>query len=520
MKSKNLQQNKVYTNASIVTALSVAERGLGFLYRIVLSRLIGAEGLGIYQVSLSLFGLFLTIGTGGIPITVSRMISKSKAENNPRGEQRAVTAGFCLCLFLTLPPFILLGIFGKNMTFLFSDDRSLNVFRILLIGLAFSALYAVVRGYFWGNKEFLLPSILEIAEESVMVIAGILLLQNVLSVTDGAQKAAWAVVISYLFSFTASALCFFFRGGKISNPKKELKPLFNATLPITSVRASGSLVNSAIAVLLPAMLIRTGYSESDSLTLFGVVSGMAMPILFIPSTIIGSISLVLIPELSEDFYRKNFYRLRKNIKRGLYVSLLVACILIPFFYAIGKDLGRLAFSNVLAGEIITKSCPLLIPMSLTMISTGMLNSMGFEKQTFLYYFIGAAIMLLCVLILPPVCGVYAYVIGMGLSFLINAVCNLIFLHKKILIFKKRTEHVRVHSVFMPFLAILPLSILGQFLNTLFKNYFGQFCTIFLTTIILIFVTFLVYAVIGILPVKNYLQKFLRSKKQKHVSPST
>ena len=75
-------KNTVYKNASIVTGLSVAERGLGFLYRIVLSRLIGAEGLGLYQVALSLFGLFLTIGTGGLPITLSRIIAKNKADGN------------------------------------------------------------------------------------------------------------------------------------------------------------------------------------------------------------------------------------------------------------------------------------------------------------------------------------------------------------------------------------------------------------------------------------------------------
>ncbi len=512
-------KNKVFANASIVTFLSVAERALGFLYRIVLSRLIGAEGLGLYQVALSLFGFFITIGTGGIPITVSRMISKNKAENNSLGERRAVASGITLCLLLTLPAVLIFGVFGRNMTFLFSDDRSLNVFRILLIGLCFSAVYAVVRGYFWGNKEFLLPSILEIAEESVMVIAGILLLQNITSVADGAEKAAWAVVISYLFSFTASSLCFFFRGGRLSIPKNTLKPLFNATLPITSVRASSSLVNSAVAVLLPALLVQTGYSESDALTLFGVVSGMAVPILFIPSTIIGSISLVLVPELSEDFYRKNFKRLYKNIQRGLRVSLLVACALLPFFYALGADIGKLAFSNNLAGEIIVKSCPLLIPMSLTMISTGMLNSMGFEKQTFLYYFIGAAAMLLCILLLPSICGVYAYVIGMGVSFILNAVCNLIFLHKQYMHFQNKGGHVRVQSIFWALIVILPISILGQFCNAVFKNFFGELFAVFLTACIVGFATLLAYIFIGIIPKQSVLSFFkkrtqtdMRSKK--------
>ncbi len=495
---KHQAQTTVYTTASIVTALSIAERGLGFLYRIVLSRLIGAEGLGLYQVSLSLFALFLTIGTGGIPITVSRMISKSKAENRPNDEKSAVSAGITLSLLLTLPVCVLLGLFGGKMNFLFSDNRSFPVFRILLLGLCFSSIYAVLRGSFWGNKQFLLPSVLEIAEESVMVIAGVLLLQNVSSPASGAEKAAWAVVISYLFSFTASLICFFFKGGKLSAPKKMLKPLFNATLPITSVRASGSLVNSAVAVLLPVMLIRAGMESGQALTLFGVVSGMVLPVLFIPATVIGSLSLVLVPELSEDFYRKKYDRLTKNIERGLRFSFLVACILLPFFYGVGEDLGRLAFSNAQAGEMIVKSCPLLLPMSLTMISTSILNSMGFEKQTFLFYFIGAAALLLCVLLLPALCGAYAYLIGLGASYVLTALCNLLFLYKKCPFLKKRRGQVWNKSTFLPLLFVLPISLLGRGANALFSGVLGEFPTLVFSVLVLFVCTLAFYLLSGLL----------------------
>ena len=495
-------KNTVYKSASIVTALSVAERGLGFLYRVVLSRLIGAEGLGLYQVALSLFSLFLTVGTGGIPITVSRMISKSKAENDPLGERRAVSAGICLCLVLTLPFCLILGAFGKHMTFLFSDERSFGVFRILLIGLACSSVYAVIRGSFWGNKEFLTPSILEIAEETVMVIAGVLLLRSVPSPAVGAEKAAWAVVISYFFSFTASLLCFFFRGGKLSTPKTAFKPLFKATMPITSVRASGSLVNSAVAVLLPVMLIRAGAGKTEALRLFGIVSGMVLPVLFIPSTLIGSLSLVLVPELSEDFYRKNYARLRKNLERGLSVSFLIACVLIPFFYALGEDIGRLAFSEAAAGKMIVKSSLVLLPMSVTMISTSMLNSLGFEKQTFLFYFIGAAAMIVCILILPPVCGVYAYIVGLGVSYILTAVCNLVFLHKKGLIFQKNQEQVCVRPLLLSLISILPLSVLGQAFCTLFKGFAGQSLAVVFSALALAAACAVLYILLGIIPIKK------------------
>ncbi len=492
----------VFATATIVTALSIAERSLGFLYRIVLSRLLGAEGLGLYQVALSVFSVFLTIGTGGIPITVSRLIAKSKAENNPLDERRAVGAGLFLSLALTLPVSLILLIFPKIVGFLFADGRGLAVFRILIIGLVFSSLYAVFRGSFWGNKRFLLPSILEISEEAVMVIFGVLLLKNARSIESGASLASWAVVISYLFSFSASTLCFFICGGKLASPKRQLKPLVNATLPITSVRAGGALVNSAVAVLLPVMLMRAGFSESDALTLFGVVSGMAIPVLFIPSTVIGSLSLVLVPELSQDFYGKNTKRLYKNLSRGLSVSLLVSLFLLPFFYALGGDLGRLAFSNALAGEYIKKGSILLIPMSLAMISTSILNSMGFEKQTFLFYFLGASVMIICVLVLPFFCGAYAYLIGLGASFTTSAVCNLVFLGKKCpKLYRQMLKcegQVCVHPLFKAVVCVLPLSFIGAILLPLFKRIFGAFLSLTLTGVALVVCTLIAWFALKII----------------------
>lgn len=512
-------KHKIYATATLITALSIAERGLGFLYRIALSRFISAEGLGLYQIALSLFGFFLTLGTGGLPITVSRMISKSKAERNPLGERQTVSAGLLLSLLISLPVCLLFLLLGQKMNFLFSDTRGFEVFKILLVGLCFSCVYAVIRGYFWGNKQFLLPSILEIAEESVMVIAGILLFLYVnkpISVLQGAKLAALAVVISYLFSFTASTLCFFMKNGKLCSPTRALTPLWKATLPITSVRASTSLVNSLIAVLLPAMLLKAGFSENEALKLFGIVSGMALPVLFIPSTIVGSISLVLVPELSEDFYRKNFKRLSLNIERGLKVTFLLACTLIPFFFAIGRDLGQIAFSNALAGEIIEKSCIILLPMSITMISTGMLNSMGFERKTLLFFFVGAAVMLLCILFLPAFCGIYAYVIGLGSNFFINAVCNLVLLIKSTPIFKKERGHVRVQPILWCTSNALLLALIGKNISTLYKFFFGEILSIILCAVTLGILTLISYGILNILPLKHLKNRQIFKKKEKNL----
>ncbi len=436
--------------------------------------------MGLYQVALSLFSLFITLGSGGIPLTVSRMIAKSKAEKDVRGELSTLSAGLTASLLISLPCCVLLWLFGEKMTFLFSDIRAFSVLRILLIGLCCSSVYSVIRGYFWGNKKFFTASVLEMTEETVMVIAGVLLLRGVPSPTVGAERAAWAVVLSYLFSAVVALVCFFAFGGKLISPKKALKPLFNASLPITFVRASASLVNSAVAVLFPAVLIKNGMPSQEAVKLFGIISGMVMPVLFIPSTLIGSLALVLVPELSEDYYQQNLERLKRNIQRGLRFAFIVACALLPFFFVLGEGIGSLAFSNAEAGRIISKSCVVLLPMSLTMISTSMLNSIGFEKQTFIFYFVGAGTLLLCILFLPAVCGVYAYVAGLGASYAVTAVCNLVFLYKKCPILKGRRWQVCVELIFPALICALPVSIAGQLCLEVFLKYTGQVLSIIFT----------------------------------------
>ncbi len=495
-------KKNIYRTAAVVTGLSVAERALGFLYRIVLSRLIGSEGLGLYQVALSVFSVFITVGTGGIPITVSRLISKSKASRDKQGERAAVTAGLVASLLLTLPVCFLFLVAGDKFAFLFSDERCLSLFSVLLAGLVFSSVYAVIRGSFWGNKRFLTPSVLELVEEIVMVIAGVLLLRNVSDVFEGARLASVAVIISYFVSFSASVVCFFAHGGRLSSPKKQLRPLFASAMPITAVRAGGSLVGSAVAVLLPAMLIRAGATRSEALQMFGVVSGMAIPVLSIPSTVIGSISLVLVPELSEDFYRKRYKQLAANIEKGLSVTVIIACALIPFFLVLGEDVGRVLYSDADAGEMIRNCCFMLLPMSLTMISTGILNSLNFERQTLVYYFIGAALMLASVLFLPRYIGVYAYPVGLSASYVVSSVLNLVFLVRKCPL---SGEFLR--KCLKVFALMLPVSLLGAFLSAALKRCLGAFGALSLTALAMAAVTFVFYFFCHILspkPVKKLL----------------
>jgi len=410
---------------------SIVERFLGFIYRIFLSRKIGSEGIGIYQISLTIFGLLLTVASSGVPITVSRMMTRRKAEHRPELIHSTVTAGISLCLLISVPIVLIFTAFSSKLSFIFSDSRCMDAFLIILPGLIFTSVYAVLRGSFWGNKSFLPYSLIELLEEAVMLVIGIIAVSQATSMMDGVKRAAWAVFFSYVFSFVTASAVYFIKGGRVSSPKSELKPLIASATPITLMRTSTSLINSLIAVILPLRLVSAGLSNAEAVSQFGTAFGMAFPILFMPGTLIGSLAVVLVPELSESFYKKQTSVLQRNVERALEFSVLIASLVIPVLISFGEALGVFFYDSAEAGKYLEYAAISMLPMSICMISTSMLNSMNMEKQTLIYYLFGAAAMILSILFLPKLIGIYSLIVGLFLQFAITAILNVAALKKKI-----------------------------------------------------------------------------------------
>jgi stage V sporulation protein B len=423
-------KTNIYKSAAQVTFFSAIEKFLSFIYRIILSRSIGAEGIGIYQICLSVFAVFLTAASSGIPVTVSRLIAKQSATGNNLEKNAVVTAGVICTLLFTVPAAIII-FFGRHaLAFLFPDEECLDIFVLLLPGLILTSVYSVMRGAFWGNKQFLPYSIIELAEDAVMVIVGCILINFATTPTEGAYLATVAVLVSYVFSFVVSLGWYFYKGGKFVNPKTELKPLLASSMPITAMRTSTALLNSVVAMFLPALLMSAcGYTNSEALSLYGVVLGMSLPILFTPNALIGSIAVVVAPEMSENFYSHKKEKLRSDVEKTIKAAVLIATTLIPLLFTLGEDLGLFLYSDQLSGQVIKNFSFMLLPMCISMITTTILNSMNYEVKTLVYFFIGALILLACIFILTPSLGIYAYMVGLSASYLITAVLNLLLLKK-------------------------------------------------------------------------------------------
>ena len=500
---------KFFKTVAIVTIFSISEKFLGFLYRIFLSRQIGAEGIGLYQIALSVFALLLTISSSGTPITVSRLMTKYKAENNSEKISKIITAGLLYTLMLALPICLFFFIFNGSLNFLFADKRCADIFLIVLPGRIFTSVYSVLRGVFWGSKDFLPYSMIELLEEICMIVVGIILISNATDAYTGAYRAGVAVLVSYIFSFTLASTVFIIRKNKLKNPKGQFRPLLSSAVPIATMQTANSLTMSLVSIILPLRLVSAGLSNGEAMSLFGSAMGQAIPLLFIPTTLIGSFTLVLVPEISENFYKKRNYYLKRDIEKALKFTMFLSCTFIPIFFVCGEEIGILVFNSYECGKYLTASAFLMLFMGLSHITTSILNSMGLETKTLIYFLISGFFMLICIWFLPAYIGIYALLVGFSLIYVLSTVLNLRLMRKQCAIPPRYLKFL-----FSSIALLFPTVLLGGMLEKLLIGVLGSFLTFLVVSLIMVLFGTLLYVGFNLVSLKSLIAKFKSILKKK------
>lgn len=492
---------KFFQTVAIVSVFSVSEKVLGFLYRIYLSHSIGAEGIGLYSVALSVFGLLYTLCCSGVPITVSRLMTKYKAQNSPSKVSKIITAGICLPLIFAIPITLIFYFSGSTFSFLFADKRAFNVFLILLPGLTFTCVYSVLRGVFWGNKDFMPYSVIELLEEIVMIIVGIILISYSQSIYQGAFRAGVAVLISYIVSFSLAVAVFFIRKNKLANPYSQFKPLLKSAMPITAMRSANSFATSLVSIILPLRLVASGYTQAEAMRSFGAALGQALPILSIPTTLIGSFTLVLIPEISENFYNGRHYYLKRDVEKALKLTSVLSLLFVPVFLVCGEEIGIVVFGEYECGKYIKATSFLVLFMSLSSLSTSILNSIGLETKTLIFYVVSGILMLLSIWFLPKFIGIYALLVGFVFVFGLTTVLNLRLLHKNCV---QKPKYLKF--LLLALSTTIPSIIFGFFLERILLGFLGTILTLFVCCALICFFNLLLFFAFGLITFKNFVAK--------------
>lgn len=384
LRHKYISMKSMAKAVMTLTMFSVTERVLGFLFKIYLSREIGAVGMGIYSVALSFFFVLLTLLTSGIPLVVSKLTAKNGSTSGG-----VCSAALILELVTTLLISAPVLIFQKPIGALFAEEESMTLVLIMMPALVFSGVYSAFRGVLWGEKKFATVSIVELIEQVARIIVCVILF---CLFNDKIKAVALSMTGACAVSAIACALFYFCGKRRLDAPRTHIKPLIASSVPITLSRTTSSINNYIIAVAVPFLLMSSGLNSEQSMYIFGSCVGMALPLLYLPITLVGSLAFVMIPTLSQAYARGDKIGMRSQIENALKFSIIVAAIVLPVYSALGDNLGTFIYNNTDAGIFLQKSAWLLLPLAFENIASSMLNSLDLEKKSLINYLIGAAVM--------------------------------------------------------------------------------------------------------------------------------
>lgn len=436
-RKKRMKRTVFIKNTAILTVTGIVLRIMGMVFRVFLASRIGSEGIGLYTLIFSVYILASAFASSGITTAVTRLCSEELVMGNRDGIKKIMTASVTVTLLFSAFSFVTV-FFGSDIIAerYISDLRSAPSLKILCFALPFVAVSSCIKGYFVSRRKVTVNSSVSIGEQLVRIAFA---LYFILKFSEcPAEKICSFIILADVIAEAVSCFCLYLvymsdvknicRGEKIyvSHPKKKILKI---ALPLMSGRYLTSAFRTTENMIVPLMLSRFNGSYPLSLSFFGAVKGMAVPLLFFPSALLSSVSALLIPEMSEALVKKRPYVIRSGVKKCLTATFLLGTLAGALFFFVGKDAGILVYSDENAGDIIRKLSFIVPFMYVDSLCDGLLKGLGEEKATLKIAVTDSAVRIALILLLLPRLGENGFIYIMYVSNLLTCALSVIRLVK-------------------------------------------------------------------------------------------
>lgn len=416
------------TGTIILTLTGFASRFIGFFYRIFLSRLFGAEGMGLYQLISPVLALSFSLTVAGMQTAISKYVAGETLTRDYRSSSLHLFTG--LVLSMTLSVLCAVGIYCYSdsiAVYFLMEERTAPLLRIIALSIPMATVHSCINGYFYGIRKTGVPSLCQLSEQIIRVgsvyLIYYLCLKNNMTLTI--NFAVVGLVIGESASMLVSLIAV--RAHFENVVPKNYRPLLSVSWPAFSA-ASTRLLKVAVplslnrviinflqsieAIFIPNRLMSFGYDNSTALGTYGVLTGMAMPLIFFPGAITNSICVLLLPIVSEADAADNTSTIKKAVYKSIRYGFLLGILFTGFFLCTGKFLGNLLYQSALAGSfiiVLSFLCPLMYIASML---GSILNGLGKTGVTFLFSMLSLMVRLAFVFFGIPLWGIHGYLWGL------------------------------------------------------------------------------------------------------------
>ncbi len=371
----------------LLTATGLFSQVVGFVYRMLLSRMIGAETMGLYQLVMPVYSMLMSVTAVGLTVAVSTLSARYHALGDSGTVRLVLRRALKNFLLLALPLGLAVCVLSDPISvYLLGDARTRLGVVVMVPCMLLTGVENLHKHCFYGIGRVRPPAAVETAEQLIRAGAVLALLAALLprSAEETVGVIALGMVLCEVFS--ACALTLLFRrhwrrfppgpaGEDVSGRR-----LLAIALPVGATSLLGTLLGSANAVLIPAKLVEGGMTLPEAMAEFGVLSGMTLPLLGLPTGFIGALCLVMVPDLSRRTARGDRRAAAGFLDRVMTATSLLMAPAMALLAVIGPAVGRALFKDQRVGELILPLAAGTLLGCWQSVLSGALNGLGLQDK--------------------------------------------------------------------------------------------------------------------------------------------
>lgn len=443
----NLARETFLRGALILTVAGMFVKVIGSVNRILLSRFLGGEGIGLYQMAYPMYLLISSISAAGIPIAISIVISERLALGDRKGAQKTFRISM-IAMVITGLFFSLLLYFGASVLIEYEIVRDARAYYALIAvapAVFFSTVLASYRGYFQGFQQMTPTAVSQIAEQFVRVVTmiGFAFLFMPYGLEYAAAGASFGAVPGSVAGFLVLVGFYLWQRKKDKSmsfeqldvpsvPTKDIiKRLVVLAIPVSMANIMVPMVAAVDAVIVPNRLVVAGFSVEQATTLFGYLTGMAVPLVMMATIPTLSLAASLVPAISEAYILQDKNSLQQRIETAMRLTGIVTVPCFLGLLVLAEPISKMLYGTPNAGTSIAIMSIGIFFLGIHQVSTAVLQ--GLSKATIpmvnMFISVLVKIAIAWVLTADPAWGLSGAAWASNIDFALAAGLNLIFLHR-------------------------------------------------------------------------------------------
>lgn len=419
-------------NFLILTTTSLLINILGLIFNTYITNLVGTECLGLFQLIMSIYTFAITLASSGIGLAATRIVSEELACNNKYNAKKAAKKCVTYSLIVGTLSCILIILLSKTIATVWLHNKiSYIAICFLGISLPFVALSSSINGYFNAIRKASKNAISQIIEQMAKIVISTFLISNFMpkGITYACISLVIGVCASEAFSFAYVFICYLkeIRKENYILPEKDTnisKRILNISVPIAIASYIRSGLSTLKHILIPIRLEKSGVSCETAISEYGMINGVALPLILFPSVFINSFSSLLIPEFSR-YYATNDTEKIKNIISRIFKTSSIFSICMTFIFFIYSDsICLLMYNNVKIATYVKMLSPLLFIIYLDTIVDSILKGLNEQLSVMKCNILDLFVSISFIYFLLPIFGSYGYIVVIYISEILNGVISI------------------------------------------------------------------------------------------------